>query len=111
MKSKPVIPSEKANLDIDEAIDHYLEEGSARAASGFVRSLERAFANIGRQPGAGSPHVGRELDIPGLRAWPLRRYPHIAFYVEREEHVDVWRVLHAKRDMPSWLLEDTCVDK
>lgn len=30
-------------------------------------------------------------------------YP--VFYVEREDEVDVWRILHAARDIPRWLSE------
>ena len=42
--------------------------------------------------------------IRGARgAWPLRRYPYFVFYVEREDHLDVWRVLHAQRDIPAWM--------
>jgi toxin ParE1/3/4 len=29
----------------------------------------------------------------------------VIFYVEREDHIDVWRVLHGRRDIPA-LLED-----
>jgi toxin ParE1/3/4 len=25
------------------------------------------------------------------------------FYVEREDHIDVWRVVHAQRDIPAWM--------
>jgi toxin ParE1/3/4 len=25
--------------------------------------------------------------------------------VERSDHVDVWRVLHAERDIPAWMRE------
>jgi toxin ParE1/3/4 len=25
------------------------------------------------------------------------------FYIERESHIDVWRVLHAERDIPVWM--------
>lgn len=32
-------------------------------------------------------------------------FPWIVFYLEFETHVDVWRVLHAKRDMPAWLAD------
>ena len=35
----------------------------------------------------------------------MRRYAHLIFYVEREEHIDVWRVLHEQRDIPSWMAE------
>jgi len=33
--------------------------------------------------------------------WPLKCYPHLVFYVERADHIDVWRVLHGERDIPS----------
>jgi hypothetical protein len=39
----------------------------------------------------------------GRRAWPLTRYRHLVFYVERPDHVDVWRVLHGQRDIPAWM--------
>jgi toxin ParE1/3/4 len=29
------------------------------------------------------------------------------FFVEREDHIDVWRVLHGKRDIPAWMSDDT----
>jgi len=29
----------------------------------------------------------------------------IIFYVERSDHIDVWRVLHGKRDVPQWMSE------
>lgn len=30
-------------------------------------------------------------------------YPYLVFYVAGDDHVDVWRVLHAERDIPEWL--------
>ena len=41
--------------------------------------------------------------LPGLRSWPLSRYPYLVFYVERSDCVDVWRVLQGQRDIPSWM--------
>ncbi|MGE3293173.1 MAG: type II toxin-antitoxin system RelE/ParE family toxin [Geminicoccaceae bacterium] len=41
--------------------------------------------------------------MPGLQSWALRRYPYLVFYVERESMIDVWRVLHAARDIPAWM--------
>ena len=103
MKSKPVVPREVANRDVDGALTYYLAEGLHEAASGFIDELERAFGHIGRSPTAGSPRYAHELNIPGLRFWSLRRYPHIVFYVERPDHIDVWRVLHGQRDIPGWM--------
>ena len=67
MKSKPIIPRELANRDVDEAIEHYLSEDAAPAALGFVEALEQAYAHIGRHPATGSPRYAHELNLPGLR--------------------------------------------
>ena len=47
-----------------------------------------------------------ELNLPGLRFWPLKRFPYLVFYVEHASHIDVWRVLHGKRDIPVWLQDN-----
>ena len=103
MKAKPVIPRELANRDVDEAIDHYLEEGADQAALGFVEALRRAYDQIARYPATGSPRYGHELDLPGLRSCPLARYPYLVFYMEYDDHIDVWRGLYGRRDIPAWL--------
>lgn len=105
MRSKPIAFREEARRDIDDAIAYYLEEGAAEAALGFVHALEQAYAHISRHPATGSPRYAHELSLPGLRAWPLARYPYLIFYVERDQHIDVWRVLHGQRDIPAWMQE------
>ncbi len=105
MSVKPVIPRVLANRDVDQAIDHYLDEGGERVGLGFIDALERAYRHIARHPASGSPRYAQELDLPGLRVWPLKRYPHLVFYVERDDHIDVWRVLHSQRDLPAWMRE------
>jgi toxin ParE1/3/4 len=106
MKSKPIVPRYEANRDVDAAIDYYLAESAAQAASGFVDALEQAYAHISRNPGTGSTRYAHALNIPGLRFWPLTRYPYLVFFIERDDHIDVWRVLHGQRDIPAWLAED-----
>jgi toxin ParE1/3/4 len=106
MKSKRVIPRSQANRDVDETIDHYLSENAEPAALGFIDALEKAYAHIARHPATGSPRYAHALNIPGLRSWPLTRYPHLVFFVEREDHIDVWRVLHGQRDVPAWLQDE-----
>nr|WP_298728732.1 type II toxin-antitoxin system RelE/ParE family toxin [uncultured Steroidobacter sp.] len=102
---KAVVPRELAKQDADEAIDYYLSENAPEAALGFIDALERAYSHISRHPGTGSSRYAHELNLPGLRCWPLRKYPHLVFYVERDDHVDVWRVLHGERDIPAWMRE------
>jgi toxin ParE1/3/4 len=103
VKAKTVVPREQANRDVDEAIAYYLGEHAVQAALGFIDALEQAYAHIGRHPGTGSPRYAHELNLPGLRAWPLTRYPYLVCYIERPDHVDVWRVLHQQRDIPAWM--------
>ena len=43
--------------------------------------------------------------MPGLRSWALGRYPYVVFYCEHGGHIDVWRVLHSRRDIAAWLRE------
>ena len=105
MTAKPVVPRKLANRDIDDALTYYLSEGVERAALGFIDALEQTYAHIGRHAATGSPRYAHELDLPGLRFWPLARYPHLVFYVERPQHIDVWRVLHGQRDIPAWMQE------
>lgn len=103
MKSLPVIPRELARLDAEQAIDHYLVEAGRDVAFGFIDALEAAYAQIGANPAGSSPRWGHELNLPGLRSRKLKRFPYLVFFVAREDHVDVWRILHAQRDIPSWL--------
>ncbi|MNL75670.1 hypothetical protein D3C87_2015180 [compost metagenome] len=44
-----------------------------------------------------------ELTLPDLRSIGLKKYSYIVFYRPQADHVDVWRVLHAKRDVPQWM--------
>lgn len=103
MKAKPVIPREQARRDVDQAIAFYIEQESVPAALGFIDALEKAYGHIGRHPATGSMRYGHEIDLPGLRSWALTRYPYLVFFVERPDHVDVWRVLHSQRDIPAWM--------
>ncbi len=106
MKTKPIVPRAEANRDVDDAIAHYLSENAAPAALGFIDALERAYTHIARHPATGSTRYAHALNIPGLRAWPLTRYPHLVFYMERNDCIDVWRVLHGQLDIPAWLLQN-----
>jgi toxin ParE1/3/4 len=106
MKRKPVIPRALAVRDVDSAIDYYIAEAEPAVAERFIDALEAAYRLIGEHPASGSPRYAHELALPGLRCLPLKGFPWLVFYVAREDHLDVWRVLHAQRDIPAWLKND-----
>ena len=91
---------ERAAADIDQAVDYYLAEADTEVALRFVDAVERALGQISRSPQSGNLRFSYELEIPGLRVRRLARFPHLVFYVVGDEVVDVWRILHARRDIP-----------
>lgn len=95
MSLKRIVPRERANRDIAEAVDHHSTVAGAKAALGFIDALERANRDIARHPASGSSRYAHELNLPGLRAWPLKRHPYLIFFIERDDHIDVWCILHA----------------
>ncbi|MFY9351198.1 MAG: type II toxin-antitoxin system RelE/ParE family toxin [Sphingobium sp.] len=103
MSAKPVIPRGRALADVEMIVEHYAQEGGADLALRFVDALEAGYRRIAARPGLGSPRYAHELDLPGLRSKAMARFPYLIFYVEQPDHVDVWRILHARRDMPAWL--------
>ncbi|MFZ0788029.1 MAG: type II toxin-antitoxin system RelE/ParE family toxin [Chromatiaceae bacterium] len=105
MKAKAVVPREQARRDVEDAVAHYLAEDAESAVLGFIDALEKAYSHIGRHPATGSPRYAHELNLPGLRSWPLTRDPYLVFYVEHPDHIDVWRVLHGQRHIPTWMQE------
>ena len=103
MTGKAVIPRRRALLDVNSAVDHYRTEAGIAVALGFIDALEAAYRHIGQHPASGSPRYAAELNLPGLRVWPLPDYPYLVFYREDAAAIDVWRVLHAQRDIPASL--------
>ena len=101
MTDKPAALRERARRDIDEAVRHYQIEAGAKVARNFILALEYAVKRIREQPAAGSPRYATELDIPGLRIRALQKFPHLVFYVEKKDGIDIWRVLHGARDIPA----------
>ena len=90
----------RAASDIDETIAYLRGDAGNTAALAFIDALENATNHITRSPNAGSLRFAYELGIPELRAWGLRRFPYVIFYVPLGDGIDIWRVLHTRRDVP-----------
>ncbi|MDH7975908.1 type II toxin-antitoxin system RelE/ParE family toxin [Sphingomonas sp. AR_OL41] len=105
MSAKRLVQSALAQSDVEAAVDYYFREAGADVARRFIDAIATAFRTIGSRPATGSPRHAHELNIPGLRSQRLKRFPYLVFYVERADHIYLWRVLHAQRDMAAWLGE------
>ncbi|KOF17638.1 plasmid stabilization protein [Ensifer adhaerens] len=103
MSKKPIIPRELARSDAEAAVDHYVREAGTEVALGFIDALQAAYDLIASHPQSGSLRYSYELGLPDLRSVYLKRYPYLVFYREQADYIDLWRVLHAKRDIPQWM--------
>lgn len=101
---KPLVRHARADLDVEVAVDYYLHH-APEVVLDSVDALEFTYQQIQRRPAIGSPRYAHELNLPGLRFRALKKFPHLVFYVEAEQQIDIWRVLHASRDIPAWLLD------
>lgn len=106
MVARPVRLRERAAADIEEAAAYYLAEAGAELALRFVDAVERTVGHIGHSPQSGSLRFSYELEIPGLRVRRVTRFPYLVFYVGGDDVVDVWRILHTRRDIPSAIADD-----
>ena len=101
---KPLVRRERADQDVHEAIEYFLQNAPEYALT-FVDALEQAFRHIQRQPKAGSQRYAHELNLAGLRCWGCKKFPYVVFYFESADQINVWRVLHESSDIPAWLQE------
>lgn len=106
MRRKRVIHRRRADEDIENAIAYYLSEAGVDTAASLIDGFEDAMMKIARNPATGSPRYGHELSIPGLRHLPIVKFPYLIFYLERDEHIEILRVLHGSIDIPSWLSDN-----
>ena len=100
---KRVIPRPQAERDLDTALSHYAKENPT-VARDFLGEVNGAYDRIHEMPGLGSPHFSCAVKIDNLRAYSLYDFPYIIFYFERENYIDVVRILHSSRDVFGILL-------
>lgn len=105
MTPQSVVLRAAARRDVDEATAHYLDEAGPQVAVDFIDALQDALRHISDNPQSGSPRYGHEVNLPGLRSWPLKNFPQPVFYMTGHGPIDVWRVLHSRRHIPDWLRE------
>jgi toxin ParE1/3/4 len=96
----------RAASDIDETIAYLQGQAGAAVALDFIDALEGGINRITRSPNTGSLRFAYELGIPELWAWGQRRFPYVIFYVPLGNRIDIWRVLHTRRDFPGTFVVD-----
>ena len=72
-------------------------------AGNLVEASKKALDQLERDPGIGSPRMGQSLDIPGLRSWGISGFPLVWCYFERDNRLDVVRLLGERQDIAAIL--------
>lgn len=96
---KPAHLRPQALADRKDSARYYRQVASSRIAEDMVIAARKALNQIEQNPGMGSPLIGQQLDIPGLRSWRVSGFPLIWFYFEREDFLDVVRLLGERQDI------------
>jgi toxin ParE1/3/4 len=100
---KPARLRPLAEQDLVEAARYYAEEGGAALGARTFDAAVRALDPIQRMAGMGSLRLGELCEIPGLRSWGVKGFPLRWFYFERDDHLDVVRLLGERQDIAATL--------
>jgi toxin ParE1/3/4 len=92
-----------ARADARQIAEYYAAEAGEPVSRTFLAALQRTLDHLRAHPASGSLRFEPDTGLPGLRVWPIRGFPHLLFYLDRADHVDVTRILHGSRDIPALL--------
>ncbi len=103
---KPARLRPQAESDLVEAARYYAGQGGRSLGERAFDTALDALGTVERMPGMGSPRIGQWCGIAGLRAWRVGAFPLVWLYLERDDHLDVIRLLGERQDFPLHLLDD-----
>ena len=95
---KPCVLRPRARADRRNEVRFYRKEAGAKVAANLVDALEKALNDLSRHPGIGSPILGQELGVAGMRTWLIAGFPLSFWLFERVTHVDVARLVGQRPD-------------
>jgi toxin ParE1/3/4 len=90
----------RAVTDLAEIWDYIADDSEGRADA-FIDPVDRKVRSLARRP-----HMGRAREelAEGLRSFPVGRY--IIFYRAVPKGIEIVRVLHGARDLPTIFHEE-----
>ncbi len=101
--TRRIIIRSKAGQDLD---DHfaYIAENKFEAALNFFDSVRSTVAQLARMPRMGSLYPVENFRLQGLRRWAVKDFKkYLIFYFERDDGIEVVRILYATQDISSIL--------
>lgn len=97
---------QQAIRDLDEQAA-YMARDNPDAARRFLGAAEAEFTKIAENPRIGRRREFRSPQLSGLRSWRITGFDnHLVFYRIHQDHIEVLRVVHGARDLPTVLGDD-----
>ncbi len=99
---KRLVMQRRALRDLTDARAYYQRETPHMVAE-FASTIDAELLHLRQHPRTGSPRYGFLLRMPGLRSWPVKRFPYVILFLDQGDHIAVLRVLHQAQDIPAHL--------
>ena len=103
---KPARLRKAAQQDAITEVRYYRREAGVEVAQRLRKAIEDSLADIANKPGTGSPRPGQASGATGLRTCRIDGFPLAAWYFERDDHVDVARIVGHLQDALSVDLDE-----
>jgi toxin ParE1/3/4 len=102
---KPIVRrSFGARRDLIDIVRYLGREAGPGTARRFLAQAENAFGQLAEMPGQGARFAPEIPAMADLRFFPVPRFKkYLVFYRSVEGGIEVLRVLHGARDIPSLL--------
>ncbi|WP_322112156.1 type II toxin-antitoxin system RelE/ParE family toxin [Anabaena sp. PCC 7938] len=73
----------------------------------FFDATRQTFSQIAQLPGIGAVYDIGNPRLMGLRKWAVKGFEkHLIFYLQRDEYIEIVRLIHSARDISQILAEE-----
>lgn len=101
-----IVITPQANLDLEEYFD-YIAVNNMDAALLFFDAVRETFSQLAKNSNIGRIYEIQNPRLQGLRKWKVKRFDKsLIFDQHSEEILEVIRLIHGSRDIPSILAEE-----
>ncbi len=89
----------QARIDVVELATH-IGRYNVSAANRFLDACEATFEFLSESPQVGAIYLTNNPRLVGSRVFRVKGFPnHLTFYLERQNGIEIVRVLHGARDL------------
>ncbi len=101
-----VVKRPRSLVDLDEIAAHLMEHAGEEIAIRFLDAAEELLVRIASMPASGALFECEDPRLRGLRHASIHGFRnHYLFYLESPSGIELVRVLHAKRDLNTRLMD------